>query len=49
MIDDVLRRLHEIEDAPTNRHRLAPYQPDKVATQLAHRLAHITDDDMLAA
>lgn len=49
VIDDVLRRLHEIEHAPTNRHRLAPYRPDKIATQLAHRLAHTTDDDMLAA
>ncbi len=48
VIDDVLRRLHEIEDTPPNRHRLAPYRPDTVATQLAHRLAHRTDDDLLA-
>ena len=49
VIDDVLRRLHEIEDSPTNRHRLAPYRPDQLATRLAHRLAHVTDDDLLAA
>ncbi|MEG9225455.1 HNH endonuclease signature motif containing protein [Aeromicrobium sp. Sec7.5] len=49
VIDDVLRRLHQIEQTPPNRHRLAPYRPDPVATELAHRLAHRTDDDMLAA
>ncbi|MEG9226257.1 hypothetical protein [Aeromicrobium sp. Sec7.5] len=48
MIDDVLRRLHQIEQTPPNRHRLAPYRPDPVAKELAHRLAHRTDDDLLA-
>ncbi|MCK5890479.1 DUF222 domain-containing protein [Aeromicrobium sp.] len=48
VIDDVLHRLHQIETTPTNRHRLAPYRPDPVATHLAHRLAHVTDDDLLA-